>query len=710
MITTQLLRLNSYSSGREHLQAQLQRLDILLQLEVTRLRETGQFVDDPFRGLHISETLVDAILCRSMEVESTRPAALELLERQIAQRVVEGLPLERLRRRFGLREVELDCLIAAAAVDLDERYERLYAYAQNDVTRKRPTVALLMRLSGGKGWPEEPLMQVFHSTSPLFALRLLRFVEDAQDRDPAFPARALRVEPRILEFLLGHNRLDDRLADWVMQSPLPAGSDHQMLSEELWGQLNEAIGGELPVCLVGTSGSGRLAAVQSLNMESGRGTLVADLARLPSDLSVEVAFGLLLRDAALLDCGVCVICPESMNEGTVGGGPLRATTAELFRRYGVPLVLLSPVPPSASALSMKVVRFPPLTIRGRQRLWERAMGEAGLSNYRGLSAALAGQFRLSPEQIAAAVLLAARELSANAPLDEALVRRALSTAARTQAAGTLGKLARRVESPHDWSDLVVLADTQQQLRDIATAVRCRARVMGEWGFERRLAYGRGIVSLFTGPSGTGKTMAASIIARELQMDLFAIDLSSVVSKYIGETEKNLSRIFDDAHNSSAVLFFDEADALFGKRSGVQDARDRYANIEVAYLLQKLEQHDGVVILASNLAGNLDEAFARRIQHRVEFCMPRAFERERIWRGCFPSTAPVDIDVDFGFLSRQFEFAGGNICSIVISAACDAAERDEPIAMRHLIPRVARELRKIGHLPSRQEFREYAGLM
>jgi hypothetical protein len=710
MNPTQLFRMNSFTSGNEHLQAELQRLDILLQLEVNRLRETGQFVDDPFRGLHISERLVDAILSSPVAVESTRPAALEMLERQISQRLVDWLPLEQLRRRFGLSGAEIDCLIAAAAVDLDERYERLYAYAQNDVTRKRPTVGLLMKLAGGRKWPELPLLEVFHETAPLFALRLLRFVEDAQDRDPAVPARALRVEPRILEFLLGRNRLDARLANWVTQAPLHSGSDQQMLSEDLWSQLRQAIDGELPVCLVGTSGSGRLAAIQSLNKESGRGTLVADLARLPADLSVEMAFGLLLRDAALLDCGVCVICPESMNEGTVGGTPLRASTAELFRRYGVPLVLLSPVPPSASALSMNVVRFPPLTIRGRQRLWERAMGEAGLADYRGLSAALAGQFRLSPEQIAAAVGLAARGLSANAHLDEALVRRALSTAARTQAAGTLGKLARRVESPHDWSDLVVLADTQQQLRDIATAVRCRARVMGDWGFERRLAYGRGVVSLFTGPSGTGKTMAASIIARELQMDLYAIDLSSVVSKYIGETEKNLSRIFDDAHNSSAVLFFDEADALFGKRSGVQDARDRYANIEVAYLLQKLEQHDGVVILASNLAGNLDEAFARRIQHRVEFCMPRAFERERIWRGCFPSTAPLHGDIDFGFLSRHFELAGGNISSIVISAACDAAERDEPIAMRHLIPRVARELRKLGHLPSGHEFREYAGMM
>lgn len=698
-----------FTSGYQHLHAELQRLDILLQLEVTRLRETGQFVDDPFRGLHISEQLVDAILRSPTVVGTERPAALESLERQIAERLIDELPLQKLRRSFGLSAVEVDCLIAAAAVDLDDRYERLYAYAQNDVTRKRPTVALLMKLAGGRAWPEQPLLQVFHASAPLFALRLLRFVEDAQDRDPVLPARALRVEPRILEYLLGRNQLDARLADWVTQPKLTAGSDEQMLPANLWAQLSETVAGECPVCLVGTQGSGRLMAVQRLNLQAGRGTLVADLARLPADLPVDAALPLLLRDAVLLNCGVCLICPEPTSGGS-GGQPLRAASAALFRQYNVPVILLSPVPPSQSSVAMHILRFPSLTISGRQRLWEQALGQAGLADDGSLAAILASQFRLSPEQITAAATAAARELSGTADLGEAVVRRAVMAAARSQAAGTLGKLARRVESPHDWGDLVVLPDTLQQLRDITTAVRCRARVMGDWGFERRLAYGRGVVSLFTGPSGTGKTMAASIIARELQMDLFAIDLSSVVSKYIGETEKNLSRIFDDAYNSSAVLFFDEADALFGKRSGVQDARDRYANIEVAYLLQKLEQHDGVVILASNLAGNLDEAFARRIQHRVEFCMPQPAERERIWRGCFPSTAPLDGDVDFGFLSRHFELAGGNICSIVISAACDAAERDEPIAMRHLIPRVARELRKLGHLPSRHEFGDYAGMM
>jgi len=702
--------MHSFSDGYQHLQAELQRLDMLLQLEVIRLRETGQFVDDPFRGLHIGEQLVDAILTNPAVVTPARPAALETLEQQIAARAADSLPLQQLGQRFGLKPVELDCLIAAAAVDLDDRYERLFAYAQNDVTRKRPTVSLLMRLASGRTWPEQPLLKVFHATAPLFALRLLRFVEDAQDRDPALPARAVRVEPRILEYLLGRNELDVRLADWVTRPLSPVAIDEPPLPAELWAQLSAAVGGESPVCLVGAAGSGRKAVVQRLNQQAGRGTLVADLARLPADLHPDTALSLLLRDAVLLNCGVCLNCPEPTSDGGSAGQPLSSVGAELFQRYRVPLILLSGVLPAQSSMALQVVRFPALTISGRQRLWERALGQFGLTADGSLAAVLAGQFRLSPEQITAAAAAAARAVSCSVAEEEAGVRRALTTAARSQAAGTLGKLARRVESPHDWSDLVVLADTQRQLRDITTAVRCRARVMGDWGFERRLAYGRGVVSLFTGPSGTGKTMAASIIARELQMDLFAIDLSSVVSKYIGETEKNLSRIFDDAYNSSAVLLFDEADALFGKRSGVQDARDRYANIEVAYLLQKLEQHDGVVILASNLAGNLDDAFARRIQHRVEFCMPQPVERERIWRGCFPSTAPLHSDVDFCFLSRQFELAGGNISSIVISAACDAAERDEPISMRHLIPRVARELRKLGQLPSRHEFQEYAGLM
>jgi SpoVK/Ycf46/Vps4 family AAA+-type ATPase len=218
--------------------------------------------------------------------------------------------------------------------------------------------------------------------------------------------------------------------------------------------------------------------------------------------------------------------------------------------------------------------------------------------------------------------------------------------------------------------------------------------------------GKGLSSLFSGPSGVGKTMAADILANELGLDLYKIDLATVVSKYIGETEKNLGAIFAAAQASNAILFFDEADALFGKRSEVKDARDRYANIETAYLLQKMEEYDGVAILATNLYSNVDDAFARRLHHVIEFPFPDARHRERMWKQVFPAETPLADDIDFPFLARQFELSGGNIRNVALSAAFIAAEAEYAVTMNFLILGVARELQKMSRMPAKSDFRQY----
>jgi SpoVK/Ycf46/Vps4 family AAA+-type ATPase len=278
--------------------------------------------------------------------------------------------------------------------------------------------------------------------------------------------------------------------------------------------------------------------------------------------------------------------------------------------------------------------------------------------------------------------------------------------ARAQSDQSLGKLAARVRQAHTWNDLVLPPTTVRQIKEIAAAVRFRHQVYSDWGFDQRLISGRGLKVLFSGSAGTGKTMTAGIIARDLGLDLYKIDLSGIVSKYIGETEKNLDRIFRAAESGNAILFFDEADALFGKRSEVKDAHDRYANIEVAYLLQKMDDHDGVVVLASNLSRNLDEAFSRRMHYVVEFPLPNAEYREQLWRGMFPPQAPLSGDVDFAFLAEQFSLAGGDIRNVVLSAAFLAAQDGSAIQMRHLIPALGRLMIKKGKVPSPTEFKQY----
>jgi SpoVK/Ycf46/Vps4 family AAA+-type ATPase len=322
-------------------------------------------------------------------------------------------------------------------------------------------------------------------------------------------------------------------------------------------------------------------------------------------------------------------------------------------------------------------------------------------------ASLASRFALTAGQVRSA-LATACDVAAMAG-DAAPDASQIAAAARLASDQSLGRLATKIDRKHEWQDLVLPATTLQRLREFAAAIRHRHLVFGEWGFGERLAHGAGIKALFAGASGTGKTMAAGVVARELGLDLFKVDLSGVVNKYIGETEKNLDRVFRAARCSNAIVFLDEADALLGKRSEVRDAHDRYANIEVAYLLQRLEEHDGVVILATNLRRNIDDAFNRRMQYVIDFPRPEETERERIWRGMFPPQSPVAPDVDFAFLARQFDLAGGEIRNVALDAAFIAAQEQRTIDMRAVVEALSRQLAKQGKTPTGTNFRQYQRL-
>ena len=278
---------------------------------------------------------------------------------------------------------------------------------------------------------------------------------------------------------------------------------------------------------------------------------------------------------------------------------------------------------------------------------------------------------------------------------------------RRLAAGHLDHLALRVSPRRTWDDLVLLRDQKLQLMELAARYRRRVLVHQEWGFPAVPA--GGVVALFSGASGTGKTLAAEVIAGDLGVDLYKVDLAAVVSKYIGETEKNLSRIFDAAGASDLVLFFDEADALFGKRTEVSDSHDRYANIEVSYLLQRLERYDGLVIMATNLQRNIDQAFLRRISVAVDFPLPAEPQRRDIWRQSFPSTAPQqDLDVDF--LAKNFKISGGVIHNAALGAAFLAADDGQIITMDHVALALKREFQKLGRLRTEAEFARYYDLV
>ncbi|MFI7601336.1 ATP-binding protein [Actinoplanes sp. NPDC049681] len=316
--------------------------------------------------------------------------------------------------------------------------------------------------------------------------------------------------------------------------------------------------------------------------------------------------------------------------------------------------------------------------------WRRALGQDPDPAY-----------RLSREQLRLVAGAAAADGGRVAP------------AVRRLAGGHLDGVAVRIRPRRTWDDLILPRDEAGQLRELAARHRCRETVYGRWQFSP--VPSTGVVALFAGPSGTGKTLAAEVVAGDLGLDLYKVDLSAVVSKYIGETEKNLERIFGAAAAGDLVLFFDEADALFGKRSEVSDAHDRYANIEVAYLLQRLETYDGLVVLATNLQRNIDPAFLRRISVAVDFVAPEEPERRAIWERAFPATAPL-ADLDLDFLARQFKITGGVISNAALGAAFLAAAEDSPITMRHAVLSVKREFQKLGRLRTEKEFERYFDLV
>ncbi len=353
------------------------------------------------------------------------------------------------------------------------------------------------------------------------------------------------------------------------------------------------------------------------------------------------------------------------------------------------------------------IAFEPPTFRERREFWRGKLESIELRLTDGELDKLASRFRLTEGHIERAVNRAAQisvwraaksAASGENPASGGTTGPSLEDlyqGARSQSGGDLSRLARKIEPHYSWADIVLPGDSIRQLREICEQAEYRHVVFNVWGFEQKLSLGKGLNALFSGPPGTGKTMAAEVIAHELRLDLYRIDLSQVISKYIGETEKNLDRIFAAAETSNSILLFDEADALFGKRSEVRDSHDRYANIEISYLLQKMEEYQGVSILATNLRQNLDEAFVRRLQAIVEFPFPDEKYRLQIWKLAFPGNAPLGRDVDFERLAHEVKLAGGNIKNMALAAAFYAAADGGNIHMLHLAQAARREHEKLG---------------
>jgi len=722
-----------YTTSLQHILAELERVELLIQVQIRKARQV-HMADSEFQGLCISEQEIDALLkqpiglpCWASALSPSSRAdirtAFDRMTTNIGKRKTESamqgvsLRLEEFAHLFRLTPFDIDVLLICLAPELDLRYERLYAYLQDDVTKKRPSVDLVLNLLCPTFEDKLAARDRFSSESPLLKHYLLHLFDDPSHQNPPLLSKYLRMDERVVKYLFDSNEIDTRLQTCARLSVPQTCLDDLFLPTDVKGRLavltrkKWANDGGLIFYFQGPYGVGRQSTAEALCHELGIGLLNIDGERLlnTEGLSFDKAVRLaereaLLQGAAIYWNGFDALLADDKRAF------LDMLLRQLEGRKGLiflagdttwePMDALHEVP-------FVRIEFSRPTYTERVQLWGRSLDDnATLASDANLKD-VAGKFRFSGGQIRDAVATARNLACWRDPENGHVTMADLYSACRLQSNRKLVTLAQKITPHYKWDDIVLPSDRLEQLKEICNYVKYRSLVYDEWGFDSKLSMGKGLNALFAGPSGTGKTMAAEIMAGELGLDLYKIDLSSVVSKYIGETEKNLARIFAEAETSNSILFFDEADALFGRRSEVRDSHDRYANIEISYLLQKMEEYVGVVILATNFRRNMDDAFVRRMHFTIEFPFPNENDRRRIWKRIWPDDMPRSPELDLDFMAGRFEVAGGSIRNIALAAAFLAADDGRVVNISHLIRATQREYQKMGKVMMGDEFGEYA---
>jgi hypothetical protein len=599
---------------------------------------------------------------------------------QKARAGMEAPPaIDRLSELFELSAFEREILLLSAGTEMDSRLAALCGEAQGYPQRLYATFGLAMATLA------EPHWSALTPSRPLRRFRLLEV-----EAGHGLTSAALRIDERILHYLAGVNVLDRRLRSLVQANPFPdwIAADHRAVAAQAVQVLEVDSESPPAVHLCGDDPLGQEDAAAVAAQDLGRQLFTVRVEDLPAPgPELDQFVQLWEREALLLPGALLIQC---------GSGSLTASARYLVERLPGLVILASrePVHLNRAFLRFDVDKPKPAE---QKRLWERALGAAAV-NCNGTLDDLSEQFRLSAKTIFSTGVLAG---SGDGPVRP----ENLWSVCRSYSRPRLEDLAQRLVPAAGWEDLVLPNLQMQTLKQLAAQVRHRMKVYETWGFSAKGRRGLGVSALFAGESGTGKTLAAEVLARELALDLYRIDLSGVVSKYIGETEKNLKQVFDAAEEGGVLLLFDEADALFGKRGEVKDSHDRYANIEVGYLLQRMEAFQGLAVLTTNLKSSMDRAFQRRLRFIVNFPFPDASQREVIWSRIFPAQTPTQ-GLEPKKLS-QLNVAGGNIRNIALNAAFLAADSGNPVQMGHLLQAARTEAQKIERPLSETEIRGWA---
>jgi hypothetical protein len=694
-----------------HLQAELKRIDAMIRREIYRWQLAGQEPSDTFRGLYVSDQQANAMMDRPIFMNwgytgRSQPDTFQLFDEAIRQAGLDvkaivntaraqghRLRLKHLIDIFGLTDFEKDIVLICLAPSLDLRYESIYGYLQDNITIKLPSVNLTLDLLCEPGTKRLNRYTHFRDDAPLFRHQILRYTPENGGHIPLL-RKTLTLDKTIFTWLIEKYQPDLEISAHTHYYGRPEKPNNVLCPDDLKSQLDQAIHGSAILVFSGPDLVRQDTAAGYISANQGRSLFYVNLSAFVDEGNSPLeVIKIIFRDSQLLNAIPYITGWDACISD-------HRAPSDLFKQLcSYPdLAIISGTKSWQPGGSHRERIFHWLdfqipTFSERLTIWDHYAEKVYPAHGLDLIS-LAGQFQLTTGQIRDAVA-SARDIATQDGRE--LKGEDLFIAARGHSNPNLAGLARKLTPRYGWADIVLPDDQVNILREIVATVRCRPTVLDDWGVGKKLASSRGVTALFSGPPGTGKTMAAEIIAAELNLDLYKIDLSTVVSKYIGETEKNLERIFKEAETSNAILFFDEADALFGKRSEVRDSHDRYANIEISFLLQRMEAYNGVTILATNLRANLDEAFTRRLQFAVDFPFPEKNDRLEIWKTLFPPGIPQNKDLDFDFMAEKFKLAGGNIRNIIINAAYLAADDGQFVTMEHLLHGARRELQKMGRL-------------
>lgn len=674
---------------------------------------------------------------------------------RVSQSLNQGiyLSLPRLISIFRLTQLEVDAIIICLAIEIDneitKKYRKIYAYLNDNLMQKKPTVDLVLSIANESLNDRIVAKSLMMKDSLLFRYKILEFIENDANYD--ISERPIRIDGRIVNFLIGlrvfepcissfskisscmppftddiacpRNIVDDIVSLWHR---INANADHNNAT----GIMNNDEGGrkintKIILNFFGPRGSGRKTTANIICRKIGCPLLSIDLAEILSRaLPFEESLLLAFREALLFGAGIYLENLESLlHKDEKNYSPVK-TVIKMIKE----MTSLTFIETGSSALNnessfsdyfFRSIEFKIPSYNARKHIWNSvAQKELGRNNNLRLEddvdfEILSSKFVFTPAKIRDSFQFAKNQAIArsdNTDGSKVITMNDLYNGCKVQSNNDLGIMAKKIRPNYTWRDIVLPHQILDLLKDICTVVKYKGTVYYEWGFDAKFSLGKGLTALFSGESGTGKTMAAEVIAKELDLDLYKIDVSSILSKYIGETEKNLNTIFKESEGSNSILFFDEADALFGKRTDVKDSHDRYANIETNYLLQKIDEFEGVVILSSNYKKNIDEAFIRRMQFLVNFPFPDAQHRLKIWHKAFPEQLPTSDDINLKFLADNLQISGGNIRNIVINAAFLAAKNNKPISMSDLVFASKREFEKIGKPIQRSEFGKYSTML